>query len=361
MKRLLRKILLSLFAVLWTVLASEAYLRCFSPVAILPRFIEAGDHGIRRNIAGERYQHSSAEYRVDFSINEQGIRDPRVFKVKKPKDVLRVLILGDSFAMGYGVSYEDSVPAHLESLLSGYLDGPVEVINLGVSGFGTAESLIALEADGWAFEPDIVMSYWHGSDLQDNVRSQLYELSAAGLVRKNRTYLPAVALRTWLFSFPAYRWVAEHSHLYGWLRGEGGRISREMLFLYNSMRANGTAETEVDPDVISSKVRLSLTLLHRMQSACVTRGVPFFVADIPSNIAPGVYRSTFPREAMTELGFSFDIIDPMPSFIKARSSADEPLIYWQHSAGHWTPLGSSLMADSVFERIQQDAVNQVPE
>lgn len=369
MPLIIKKILLCAFAIIWTLIAAETYLRVFAPVPMLPRFIEEGPHGIRRNIPGERYTHSSSEYRVDFSINQQGMRDPRDFEKPKPDGVSRILLMGDSFAMGYGVSYEDSVPARLEKLLHGAYDRPFEVINLGVSGFGTAEELIALEKDGWSFGPDLVLTYWHSSDPRDNIRSQLYELSTAGLIKVNDTYLPAVAIRTWLFSFPAYRWIAEHSQFYNWIRGDGGRMARAFLFTLNSMRAGDDKKSSDDQgkddeaEAIPGNISLSLALLARMQESCSEHGAQFLLADIPNNPSPGVFKSTFPFEAMKESGYAFDVVDPIPAFERLGDSNDGALIYWQKSAGHWTPLGAAAMAESIFDflKMNGDLKTKAPE
>lgn len=349
MPSLIKKTILCAFAVIWTPIAAEAYLRVFAPVDMMPRFIEEGEHGIRRNIPGERYVHSSAEYRIDFAINEQGIRDPRVFEKPKPKDVFRIVLLGDSFAMGYGVKYEDSVPARLETALSVLLKRPVEVVNLGVSGFGTAEELIALENDGWTFEPDLVMAYWHNSDPFDNVRSQLYELEGADLVRVNDTYLPAVALRTWLFSFPVYRFMAEHSQVYNWIRGDMGTYVRRLLFIFNSLRAGDSVEASDDPDVISEPIKLNLALLALIQKTCAARDVGFFIVEVPRNPEPGSYVSTFPYEAMRKSGYAFDIVTPLSLFERNYTSDGGSLIYWQRSAGHWTPSGAAAVTEAIVE------------
>ena len=353
MKFTLKKIITCLFATIWTVLAVECYLRVFAPVRMLPRFIEEGEHGVRRNIPGERYEHSSAEYRVEFSINEQGIRDPRVFTIPKPNDVFRILLLGDSFGMGYGVSYEDSVPALLESSLSAALDRPIEVVNLSVSGFGTAEQAIVLENDGFSFEPDLVLAYWHSSDVRDNVRSQLYELDGSKLIRRNQSYLPAVSLRTWLFSFPAYRWIAEHSQFYNWVRGDVGRVAREFLFVLNDIRGGDANDNALaDPDAVPKNIQLSLALLDLMRISCAQRGIPFIIAEVPTNPAPGKFMETFPDEAMLRSGYSFDVVTPIPLFEHVHRTNDGASIYWQKSAGHWTPLGANAMARSIFEHLQ---------
>ena len=351
MPSIIKKILLSCFAVVWSLLAAEAYLRVFAPVGMLPRFIEEGEHGIRRNIPGERYVHSSAEYRVDFSINSQGIRDPREFETPKADDVLRIVLLGDSFAMGYGVSYEDSVPARLERALSARYARPVEVVNLGVSGFGTAEELIVLENEGLSFEPDLVIAYWHASDPRDNVRSQLYELAGDVLVRANDTYLPAVAIRTWLFSFPAYRWIAEHSQFYNWIRGDGGRLARQLLFTFNSMRAGDSWKQGEHSDEVPRNIRLSLALLNRMRESCAERDIDFLVVEVPTNPDPGEYKSTFPYEAASELGYHFDVVNPIQMFERSRETNNGVLIYWQRSAGHWTPYGTAAVTEAIVERL----------
>lgn len=352
MPPLIKKIILCSFAILWTPIACEAYLRLFFPVDIMPRFIEEGEHGIRRNIPGERYIHSSAEYRVDFSINEQGLRDPRVFERPKQNDVFRVVLLGDSFAMGYGVSYEDSVPARLETELAVLLKRPVEVVNLGVSGFGTAEELIVLEKEGWSYEPDLVMAYWHPSDPLDDVRSQLYELSGENLIQLNDSYLPAVAVRTWLFSFSAYRWIAEHSEFYNWIRGDLGKFIRELLFIFNSLHAGDPVGPTDDPDVVPKHIRLNLALLDRIQKSCEQRDVDFFITDVPVNFRPGSYNSAFPYDEMKELGYAFEVVDPIPLFETSYAMNDGSLIYWQRSAGHWTPLGTAAVTAAIVDHIK---------
>ncbi|MBI5836756.1 MAG: hypothetical protein HZB25_05905 [Candidatus Eisenbacteria bacterium] len=80
------------------------------------------------------------EYRIQLRTSAWGLRGPEV----NPADLapLRILVLGDSYAFGWGVSDEDAFPRRLESLLRARAPGrPVEVINAGVPGYAFHQRL----------------------------------------------------------------------------------------------------------------------------------------------------------------------------------------------------------------------------
>ena len=72
----------------------------------------------------------------------------------KPDGVLRIVIVGDSNTFGYGVT----IRKHFTWLLEGYFDR-VQVINLGVAGYGIDQELMRLRAEGFRYEPDVVLAY----------------------------------------------------------------------------------------------------------------------------------------------------------------------------------------------------------
>jgi acyl-CoA thioesterase I len=75
---------------------------------------------------------------------------------------LRILVLGDSLAAGYGLAVEDAFPARLEQSLRA-AGRDVEVINAGVSGDTTAGGLARLD---WALadQPQVVIIELGGND-----------------------------------------------------------------------------------------------------------------------------------------------------------------------------------------------------
>jgi len=90
---------------------------------------------------------------VEYRINSHGVRGPEI-AYAKPAGTARIVLLGDSHAFGFGV------PAayHFSSLLEGYLPG-VQVVNLGVNGYGIAQELLYLTREGFKYQPDLVIAY----------------------------------------------------------------------------------------------------------------------------------------------------------------------------------------------------------
>src|SRR5579862_5164563 len=71
----------------------------------------------------------------------------------------RILVLGDSFTFGEDVSDDETYSARLEGSLPG-----VEVLNLGVHGYGHDQMLVSLQEIGPKVHPDIVLLGFVGED-----------------------------------------------------------------------------------------------------------------------------------------------------------------------------------------------------
>jgi lysophospholipase L1-like esterase len=95
--------------------------------------------------------------------NEHGLRGPsRTFA--KPNGTFRIVLLGDSFAFGWGVEHEESFAHLLESKLSKRIGKPVEVINTGVPGYSTFQQVAVFEELGAKFNPDAVLLFFVEND-----------------------------------------------------------------------------------------------------------------------------------------------------------------------------------------------------
>src|SRR5581483_4628017 len=92
-----------LFGVFWTIAAAELFLRYLHPVPVIPRYVTAGEFGIRVNEPNKTYWHTSADFRIQIHTNSRGIRADREFSYDKPQGTKRIVVLGDSYAMGYEV------------------------------------------------------------------------------------------------------------------------------------------------------------------------------------------------------------------------------------------------------------------
>src|SRR6266487_1909597 len=104
-------------------------------------------------------------------INIDRLRD-REHSKAKPLGTVRIAVLGYSFAEAAQVPLEATFWAHLErELTASHAFGQrrVEVLNFGVSGYGTAQELLTLRHRAWSYSPDIVLlAFFPGNDVRNN-------------------------------------------------------------------------------------------------------------------------------------------------------------------------------------------------
>ncbi len=106
-------------------------------------------------------------------INSQGYKDNE-HDYKKGKDVFRIVVLGDSMTEAFQYPIEQTFPHILEEKLNSGIDKKegsksFEVINLGISGYGTAQEYLTLKHYGLKYEPDlVVLAFFLGNDVANN-------------------------------------------------------------------------------------------------------------------------------------------------------------------------------------------------
>jgi lysophospholipase L1-like esterase len=119
-------------------------------------------------------------------VNRDGFRGPDVAR-EKPPGTFRIVVLGDSVTFGLGVPTDETFTARLAVALAakgGPHDPLYEVLNLGVSAYGTAQEIRLLEVKGLAYDPDLVVLAYV---VNDPLGPELLELSlreAAELERR---------------------------------------------------------------------------------------------------------------------------------------------------------------------------------
>lgn len=139
------------------------------------------------------------------STNSQGLRD-RERPLTKPPSTYRIVILGDSYPEALQVNVEASFWRLLEQRLEACAfrsTKHIDVINLGVSGFGTGQELRMLQTRGLAYQPDlVVLAFFPGNDVRNNSHElepdkmrPFYFLDAAGALRLDDTFASSVEFR----------------------------------------------------------------------------------------------------------------------------------------------------------------------
>jgi hypothetical protein len=114
-----------------------------------------------------------SEGRVYVATNAAAFRD-REHSLQKPAGTIRIAVLGDSFAEAAQVKREDAFWSVMERELAKCPDlqgQTVEVLNFGISGYGTTQELQMLRHYVWPYEPDIVLlAFLPGNDVRNNSR-----------------------------------------------------------------------------------------------------------------------------------------------------------------------------------------------
>ena len=106
---------------------------------------------------------------VPFRTNSTGFRGREFSEANAAKE-FNVVIVGDSYAFGYGVKYADSFPAIIERKLSSS-GTPVKVFDLAVPGYNTAEELATLQEFAPHLHPDLILLSYHPNDIERHASS----------------------------------------------------------------------------------------------------------------------------------------------------------------------------------------------
>jgi hypothetical protein len=337
----------------FTLAYAEGFVRLFDPQPIMPRYVTGTSYGVRGNIPNAHYWHTTPEVEVEFRINSLGMRDTREFPYQKPPATCRIALFGDSFFMGYELKYDDTFAHRLEAQLRDH-GVNAEVLNFAVSGFGTAEMIRTYEAMGSRFGPDVVIFQWHSTDPDDNVRARLFSLQEGRIAPTNATYLPSIATQDMLLKWKLYRLVADHSHLYSFIREGVAKIAKKMLVSLHGagsvIDANASAlEDEQTPasftegsKSISPGARLSAALLNYAKTTVTEAGNSFYVVEIPLKYSRTEFKSSIavlPEKTLSQL----KVISPLDSFRKL-ASPDRKL-FFEQGQGHITPIAVNALVD----------------
>jgi hypothetical protein len=88
--------------------------------------------------------------------NARGYRCPD-FEETKPPGGFRVVVVGDSTSMGFGVQQAAIFSSELQRLLAERSSSRIEVLNLGTPGYSSEQARLMLETRGMGFETDVVV------------------------------------------------------------------------------------------------------------------------------------------------------------------------------------------------------------
>jgi lysophospholipase L1-like esterase len=245
---------------------------------------------------------------------------------------LRIMALGDSFTFGYGVEEDEVFENRTAALLQNTLSIPVEVLNLGVVGYGTVQEFLLFRKYAY-LQPDIVVLGFFardafaeegGNDLVDNYL--FVHRSTEGRTGQMENYLS--------FTRRARAFLKGHSNLY--------RLTE--LYFGGYLRRRYSPETE-NPELKREAWAITADYLSRFDAELQSRNIVCFLVWIP-------FPSTIVRQnhsvadRIAALGLhNIVLLDPLEAM------KSNPMDYYYSLDSHWNAKGHDLIANLLANRI----------
>jgi len=318
---------------------------------------------------------------VRYSTNSHGYRSAE-FELAKPAGTVRVLVLGDSFAINIAVDDED---VHTAVLQRGFdaLAPPssstgsgcrVEVINAGyAAGYSPDTYGAYLLQQGFALDPDVVVvQYFVLNDFKDLLENEVLETREAlpWRLRSRYRYVDDAgrfrSAHAWNQRVPLLRHSHVFTHLYALLRID--RLPALLVpdfaganFANNSfgMRPrHAYAASGERPPVLQQAFERSTEYVAAMAAAAESRGVEFGLFVVPTGVqtskqrweavygeVPENWALPNPQAQIAEALEPHDVrvFDPLAAYRAA--AATRELFLGKRGNGHWNKAGNELTAE----------------
>jgi lysophospholipase L1-like esterase len=296
-----------------------------------------------------QFWHTSVDGSWKFVTDAEGFRDTRDFAYAKSPGTLRILSLGDSHTQGYEVRQDATFSAVAERYLKHH-QLKAEAINAGVSGFGNGEELAFLEAEGYKYHPDVVVLGFYANDFEDNFKSDLFGLDAAGKLKPLKyEHIPGVKIQDVIYAIAPVRWLSENSYFYSVLFNGVWEYFKARLA--KAAHAAETAEYAVPMQKGPSapEIALAAALLEEMQRFCTAHGMRLIVVDIPQRAAEYSIASSIPPALMQRLnGAGVEVINSA-SLLADYDGAPE--MHVPHGHQHISEFTHALIGVEIGRRV----------
>ena len=274
----------------------------------------------------------TGEFETHVNINSKGLRD-REYDYDKPEGIKRIVALGDSYTWGFGVEANERFTEVLEDELL----KNIQVINMGVSGYGNDQELLLLKNEGLKYHPDLVLVAFCGNDPADNCNTHhSFYYKPLFILNENKelvlTNVPVPRNELSLFeSLKVYLYFHSHTiHFFG---------DRIMAGKYKF-----TKDQFIDPmndRPVSTQERYNLTtaILKEIDTVAKTNNAKTLIV-----IVTVLGRQ---RDILAEFGKENNI----PVLDLSESVAGEQLCLHE---GHWNAAGHKLVAELIYDKLIEE-------
>lgn len=271
MRRTAQNTLLALGATLLTLALVEAGLRLFAPQDRQGRIqVQLPESGHSVNPSRGTVLHELGARRVRYRYAPPHLRG----RGPQPGRY-HVLVVGDSFVFGELLGEHATPVARLESLLRRDTAlAPVQLLNGGAMGYGTADYVRFVEEVGDAVAPQAVLVMLNTDDVGRIVQKRLYRWAGPDSLAPVR--VPVSPARRLTDAVPGYNWAIEHLHVAALVRYRLRVLLRGRRTFDADYLRHGPWRHLPEPQAAEA-TRQAEALFARLARWCRARRVPLFV------------------------------------------------------------------------------------
>lgn len=320
---------------------------------MFPRYhtgAQYGNFNIRRLRPNEKFWHRSIDGEWEFRTNRQGYRNDFDFSYEKPVGVYRILVLGDSHTQGFEVNQEETYSSIIQISLS-EAGIASEVMNTGISGFGSAEELAYLEAEGLNYDPDFVVLGFYANDIEDNIKAGLYKLDDGNnLIVAKYSHLPGVKIQNFIYRFPFTKWLGENSYLYSIAFNGIWELAKRALANTRTVKLTEYA-VSTRQDYLEYEINLATALILRMQKLSASSGAHFIFVDIPEKDGLDTIRNSVPRQIKANI---LDNVDDFVDLAQVLATQHgRKLVHVPHGHNHISAYSHRVLGKEIARLIEK--------
>jgi lysophospholipase L1-like esterase len=373
MKRRLGTVCLIVASSLVALGLSEALVRRFAPQGLRPAWDDEIS-GVRVPQAGLVGRHlAPGKFSVTVSLNSQRFRSRRDYEIEPAPGVARIAVLGDSFAFGWGVEDDETIPARLEELLARRLAPQgFEVINASFPGTCLGEKAAWFELGVAPLRPGLVLLTALGDDVDGDLFWRAFTADSEGRALPSPRWVqrpsePARRARDVVKAMPGYTWLVERSQLFAVARRNVTRFVSSERTTSLGQRPASAEETrrfrEEGLPLLGAELRWLAERVARSGGRLAVVFLPFRDGVYPTQgwwAEELRWKSRAVAEALLmecrRQGLPFKDVTPD---LAARARADGVPLYHEGTETHPTREGYRAIAESVAVFLADSALTPV--
>ncbi|MDT8445859.1 MAG: hypothetical protein RRB13_03040 [bacterium] len=203
-----------------------------------------------------------------FTTNSQGFRSLKELDLSHEK--IRVLLLGDSHSMGWGVDDAEVLSTHLEHLLTAKFQHPVEVVNSSLIQTNALDQYIYYDLKGYKLKPDLVISQFFWNDISGEIGRGRYFLRFPFM----EPYSPWHKVVFWVQKSALYNWLAQL------MASSGGMFDGNLKLPGNKQAASYLKEHQLEQLLVDESINPLGSLEQLLDENQLERFQPFWNGDL---------------------------------------------------------------------------------